>query len=366
MPVSQDSRSDSTRRPFGVVESQGGTVEATLFELSNQDLRVRLTDFGATLVALEAPDRAGQRADVALGYNDAASYGVRSGPYLGAVVGRYANRIAKGRFELDGEVYRLPVNNGPNSLHGGLDGLSRVPWSGRLIETGRGPGLELRHLSPDGAQGYPGDLDVTVRYSLVGSDLVIEAEATTSRATVVNLSFHGYFNLAGHDAGDILSHEVCIPASYYTPVDDALVPTGEIAEVAGTPMDLRCFTRVGQHIDEDFDQLRLAGGYDHNWVVDRDDKDEGELAAAGAVRDPVSGRQLEVLTTQPGVQFYTGNFLDGATPGKGGATYARRCGLCLETQHFPDAPNQPNFPSTVLRPGGHYRHTTVYRFSCFD
>ena len=353
----------SSCRPFGQVESGGGTVDASLFELESERLRVRATDFGAALVAVETQDREGSFADILLGYDAAASYGKRGGPYLGSVVGRYANRIAKGRFELDDEIFELPINNGPNSLHGGLDGLSRVPWEGELLRSPSGHGVEFRHTSPHGAEGYPGEVDIVVRYRLAGeTDLIIEAEASTDRPTVLNLSYHGYFNLAGHDSGDILEHEVRLQASHYTPVDEDLIPTGEIAPVDGTPMDLRSLTPVGRHIDANFEQLTLAGGYDHNWVIDRTASD-GEPALAGTVRDPRSGRQLEVLTTQPGVQFYAGNFLDGSIPGKGGANHGRRCGLCLETQHFPDSPNQPSFPSTVLRPGELYRHVTIYRFS---
>ncbi len=363
-PSTATSSWSSTRSSFGPVERAGAIFEASLFDLQIPGLRIQATDWGASLVSVEVPDREGQVADVLLGYDSVEGYGARGGPYFGAVVGRFANRIAKGRFTLDGETFELPINNGPNSLHGGLDGLSRVPWQGRQVESERGPAVEFRHVSRHGAEGYPGELAVLVRYRLESpSDLVIEAEATTDRPTVVNLSYHGYFNLAGEGRGDILEHEVRLLASRYTPVDENLIPTGEIASVDGTPMDLRSWTRVGQHIDDDFEQLSLAGGYDHNWVIDRSPGCPVELTAAAAVRDSGCGRRLDVLTTQPGVQFYAGNFLDGSVLGKSGKTYGRRSGLCVETQHFPDSPNQPEFPSTVLRPGRRYHHTTVYRFT---
>ena len=341
--------------------------DVRLFELSNGSMKVALSNYGGLIVALEVPDAEGQMADVVLGHDRPEKY---VNGYFGAVVGRYANRIAKGRFTLDGETYELATNNGPNSLHGGEVGFDSVVWDWRLIgeptDTVSDPGavgVELTYVSVDGEEGYPGTLTATVRYTLgQANELHIDAKATTDEPTVCNLAFHSYFNLRGEGDGDILGHEVELFASAYTPVDETLIPTGDIAPVEGTPMDFLTPRAIGERIDNDFEQLVFGSGYDHNWVIDGQPSTSA-LALAARARDPESGRVLEVLTSEPGVQFYAGNFLDGSDIGKGGKPYPRRSGFCLETQHFPDSPNQPGFPSTVLRPGETYRHVTVYRFS---
>ena len=375
----QESRLRITSRPFGQVAGR----EATLYTLHAPDTRVHLSDFGGTLVGIETRDRKGEVADVLLGYDEAEPYSQRSTPYFGAIVGRYANRIAKGRFQVDGKKYKLPINNGPNSLHGGLDGLSRVFWQAGLLESPnrneKSVGVELRYLSPDGEEGYPGNLEIVVRYLLnEDGELRIETEAVTDAPTPVNLSFHPYFNLGGHSSGDILDHRLQIAARRFTPVDDTLIPTGELLNVEGTPMDFREPVTIGERIDADFEQLRFGQGYDHNWVLDgpplrgnrKKESDTEErlrgrfpLRTVAQVDHEPSGRRLEVLTTQPGLQFYAGNFLDGSIVGKDGARYQRRSGFCLETQHFPDSPNHDHFPDTLLRPGDRFEHVTVYRFS---
>ena len=354
---------DVTRRPWGEVDGK----EVELFRLeSRSGARVEISELGGAIVSLTAADRHGEFADVVLGFNDLESYLADTNPYFGAIVGRYANRIAGGRFTLDGETYTLPQNNGENSLHGGVRGLTRVVWDGAPFETETEAGVLLRYRSPDGEEGYPGNVDFRVRYVLVaGGDLRIEAEAVTDRPTVVNLSFHSYFNLKGEGAGDILDHELALGSRHYTPVDETLIPTGEIAPTEGTPMDFFAPTVVGDRIDDDFEQLRIGGGYDHNWVLlPTEGVDEPRLAAK--VYEPETGRVLLVNTTAPGLQLYTGNFLDGALVGKSGRPYVHRGGLCLETQHFPDSPNQPEFPSTVLRPGETYRQVTEYQFMTGD
>ena len=348
-----------TSRPWGEVDGK----EVELFRLeSRSGAVVEIAEFGGAIVSLTAADRDGEFADVVLGFNDLESYVAETNPYFGAIVGRYANRIAGGRFTLDGETYTLPRNDGENSLHGGVRGLTRVVWHGEPIRTEHGRGVALRYRSPDGEEGYPGNVDFEVRYILGIGELRIEAEATTDRPTVVNLSFHSYFNLKGEGEGDILDHELGLVSGSYTPVDANLIPTGEIASVAGTPMSFTRSTRIGDRVDDDFEQLRLAGGYDHNWVVDRSGEAADESAPVARLHEPVSGRLLLVATTAPGLQLYTGNFLDGTLVGKSGRPYVHRGGLCLETQHFPDSPNQPGFPSTVLRPGETYRQVTEYVF----
>jgi aldose 1-epimerase len=296
---------------------------------------------------------------VVLGYETLDPYLRSNRPYFGALVGRNANRIAFGRFELDGRTHELARNDGPHHLHGGLRGFDKVVWSASAGETPRGASLELRHLSADGDEGYPGNLSVAATYTFTDDDqLVVEYSATTDRPTLCNLTHHGYFNLDG--APDVLGHVLAIPARRFTPVDAGLIPTGELRAVAGTPMDFTRPTAIGARIDADDEQLRFGRGYDHNFVLDRD---RAGLAPAARLVGPGSGRTLEVLTTEPGLQLYSGNFLDGTLLGKGGLRYGPRSGLCLETQHFPDSPHHPGFPSTVLRPGERYRSSTVYRFS---
>lgn len=319
--------------------------------------RVRLIDFGATIVSIEVPDGRGGLVDVALGFDSLEGYVSHRG-CLGAVVGRFANRIANARFTLDGHDYRLRPRGGVHHLHGGPEGFDRVAWHGEWLEPGRS--VRFSRRSPDGEEGYPGACDIRVTYTFDDETrLTVAYEATSDAPTPVNLSQHTYFNLAGHTAGGILDHELTLGASHFTPVDDTLIPTGEIRSVDGTSLDFRRPVRVGARIDSGESQLRIAGGYDHNFVLDRTG---AEPAFAARVRDPESGRTLEVSTTEPGIQFYTGNFLDGSQVGKGGFAYQRRYGLCLETQHFPDSPNQPSFPDTILRPGQTFRSRTEFRF----
>ena len=348
-----------TRRPWGEVDGK----EVELFRIARFDgTTVEVSELGGAIVSMRVRDRDGEFADIVLGFDDLESYLADANPYFGAIVGRYANRIAGGRFTLDGETYTLPQNNGENSLHGGVRGLTRVVWEGEPFETQTEGGVLLRYRSPDGEEGYPGNVDFQVRYSLVlGGDLRIEAEAVTDKPTVVNLSFHSYFNLKGEGEGDILDHELYLNSLQYTPVGETLIPTGEIAPTEGTPMDFFNAAVIGDRIDGDFEQLRFGGGYDHNWVL-RPAEGDDELRLAAIAVEPVNGRQLHVRTTAPGLQLYTGNFLDGTLVGKSDRPYVHRGGFCLETQHFPDSPNQPSFPSTVLRPGETYRQVTEYVF----
>jgi aldose 1-epimerase len=347
----------TSQRPWG--HTADGTA-VTLYTLRNaHGLRADISNYGGIVTSLLVPDRGGQMADVVLGYDSLADY-LAGSPYFGAIVGRYGNRIARGRFTLDGVTYTLAVNNGPNALHGGLKGFDKVVWQAQPYSDSIEAGLRLHYVSPDGEEGYPGRLDVTVTYALTNANaLRIDYRMTTDKATIHNVTHHGYFNLAGHASGDILGHELMLHADRFTPVDSTLIPTGELRAVAGTPFDFRTPTAIGARIDADDRQLRYAGGYDHNFVLNGE---AGTLRVVGRVRDPQSGRVMEISTTEPGIQFYSGNFLDGSNVGKGGARYGHRAGFCLETQHFPDSPNHPDFPSTVLRPGEEYRSTTVYRF----
>lgn len=344
-----------TRQPFGTAPD-GQAVE--LITLTNANgVELRAMTYGAIIVSLKVPDRAGKLGDVVLGYDSLAGY-VKSSPYFGAVVGRYGNRIAKGKFTLDGTAYTLAVNNGPNALHGGLKGFDKVVWHANTLHSADGVGIRFHYVSKDGEEGYPGTLSASVTYVLTDSNEVhVAYEATTDKATPLNLTQHSYFNLAG--TGDILAHVLTLHADRYTPVDSTLIPTGELAPVAGTPFDFTAPHAVGERINADHQQLKFGGGYDHNFVLTRADTG---LTLAAVLKEPTSGRVLEVRTTEPGVQFYSGNFLDGTLTGKGGTVYAHRTGLCLETQHFPDSPNQAAFPSTILRPGQTYRSRTVWRF----
>jgi aldose 1-epimerase len=340
-----------TRSPFGKVSEQA--VE--LFTLRNASgVEVRATNYGGIITSIRVPDRSGRFGDVVLGFDSLEPY-LKGHPFFGAIVGRYGNRIAKGRFALDGKTYSLAANNGPNHLHGGVKGFDKHVWQ---AQASGGNALVLTRRSPDGEEGYPGNLDVRITYTLTDrNELRVDYHATTDKPTPVNLTQHTYFNLAGQ--GDILGHEMTIEADRYTPVDSDLIPTGELASVAGTPFDFRKPTAIGARIESSNPQIANGRGYDHNWVLNRSGSG---LQPAAHVSDPVSGRTLDVLTTEPGVQFYTGNFLDGTLTGKGGTVYRRRTGFCLETQHFPDSPNQPAFPSTILEPGREYRTQTVFRF----
>ncbi|MBV8865747.1 MAG: galactose mutarotase [Acidobacteriaceae bacterium] len=335
--------------------------EISLYTLRNPSgIEVRVINYGGRVVSLKTPDRTGEFGDIVLGFDNPAGY-LAKNPYFGALVGRYANRIANGEFVLNGTRYTLARNNGQNSLHGGWKGFDKRIWDAREVSSSIDPGLELSYLSVDGEEGYPGNLQVTVRYTLTSSnELRLDYSATTDKDTVLNLTNHSYFDLSGQGAGKILDFEVMINADRFTPVNAHLIPTGELQPVEGTPFDFRKPMPIGSRIDESDQQLKLAIGYDHNFVLNA--SGNGSSLAA-RVSDPKTGRVLEVLTTQPGVQFYTGNHLDGSVTGKNGVVYGFRSAVCFETQHFPDSPNHPEFPSTELKAGQRYRGTTIFRFS---
>ncbi|MFF3345412.1 aldose epimerase family protein [Streptomyces sp. NPDC002779] len=331
------------------------------WSLENGGTRLKVLSYGGIVQSLEVPDRRGRRTNVSLGFDTIEEY-VASSPYFGALIGRYGNRIGKGRFTLDGKTHQLSVNDGENSLHGGSKGFDKVVWDVEPFTKGSDVGLYLYYTSVDGEMGYPGTLRTKVTYTLTRSgDWRIDYEATTDKATVVNLTSHVYWNLAGESSGTIYDHELSIAASRYTPVDSGLIPTGELAKVAGTPFDFRRTKTVGEDIRVAHQQLLYGKGIDHNWVLDKGITARPEWVAT--LRDPSSGRTLKIATTEPGLQFYSGNFLDGTLVGSGGSVYRQGDALCLETQHFPDSPNQPSFPSTTLRPGQTYRTTTVHSFS---
>ncbi len=346
-----------SRSTFGQLPD-GRMVE--LFQLRNAaGMEVEVINYGAIIRALRVPDRAGILGDVVLGFDSLSGY-LQPHPYMGAVVGRYANRIGGARFVLEGTTYELAANDGPNHLHGGIKGFDKVLWQAEPFSNGTESGVRFTYVSPDGEEGYPGTLHVAVTYTLTDTNaLVIDYEATTDKPTIVNLTQHAYFNLAGQ--GDILNHELQIFADFFTPVDERLIPTGEILSVAGTPFDFRQAQRIGARIHAADVQLQRGRGYDHNFVLQR--RERGTLELAARVYEPTTGRGMTVYTTEPGLQFYGGNFLDGSLQGKGGRVYALRTGFCLETQHFPDSPNKTHFPSPVLRPGETYRSRTVYAFS---
>ncbi|MHC4646767.1 MAG: aldose epimerase family protein [Planctomycetota bacterium] len=332
-----------------------------LYTLTNaHGLRARITNYGAIVVSLEAPDRTGELDDIVLGFDTLDGY-LAGHPYFGCVVGRYGNRIGKGRFTLDGVEYKLATNNGPNHLHGGAVGFDKVLWEAEPVKEKDAVGVRLSYLSKDGEEGYPGNLSCTVVYALTDdNELKISYEAKTDKATPVNLTHHSYFNLAGQGEGDILSHELMLNADRYTPVDETLIPTGALHSVRGTPFDFIKPTAVGARISQDNEQLKFGLGYDHNFVLS---SGGGTLALAATVYEPTKGRVMEIYTTEPGIQFYSGNFLDGTNVGKGGKVYKHRYGFCLETQHFPDSPNKPKFPPVILNPGQKYTHVTVHKFS---
>lgn len=343
------------RSPFGSMP-EGATVD--LFTLKNPaGMEVRAISYGAILVSIRTPDRTGRFADIALGFDALDDYLTRS-RFFGALVGRYGNRIANGRFTIDGRPVQLATNSGTNHLHGGVKGFDKVLWQGEPFERDGAAGVTFSYTSRDGEEGYPGTLKTTVVYTLTPrNELVVDYTATTDKPTIINLTQHSYFNLAGEGHGDVRGHEVTLAADRFTPVDAGMIPTGELTAVAGTPFDFRTATAIGARIDEGHPQLKVAGGYDHNFVLNGGPS----LHVAARVVEPSSGRTLQVDTTEPGVQFYTGNKLTGAI-GKGGHVYGPRTGFCLETQHFPDSPNKPNFPSTVLRPGDIHRSKTVFTF----
>lgn len=352
----QPSRGQIMRQPFG--KTKDGTPVDLYTLKNNKGMEVGICNYGGLIIFLKVPDRSGQFTDVVLGYDKLDDY-IKDSPYFGALIGRYGNRIAKGKFTLNGKEYTLAINNDPNALHGGFKGFDKVVWEARLLASFDGPALELKYVSPDGEEGYPGNLAVTVIYTLTADNaLKIEYTAVTDKDTVVNLTAHSYFNLAGK--GNILNHVVMIPADTFTPVDSTLIPTGELRPVAGTPFDFRTPTAIGARINQDDEQLKFGKGYDHNWVIN---KQPGELTLMGRVSEPTSGRVLEVWSTEPGLQFYSGNFLNGKNVGKGGWVYNFRNGFCMEPQHFPDSPNKPSFPSVVLKPDQVYQNTIIYKFS---
>jgi len=358
---SQAMRGTIRKQSFGKTTS-GEPID--LYSLSNKKgMEVSISNFGATVVTLRVPDRAGKSADVVLGFDTLEAY-ENGKAYFGATVGRYANRIGGGTSSIDGKTYTLPKNDGNNTLHGGIVGFNKKVWKAREIASKDGESLELSYLSPDGEEGLPGNLSVKVVFTLPAdrNELKIDYSATTDKDTVLNLSNHSYFNLAGEGNGDILDHVLTLHAKQFTPVDKTLIPTGELRDVAGTPLDFTTATPIGKRINDNYEQLVFGKGYDHNWVLARSGSGNGLTIAANAY-DPKSGRKLEVLTTEPGVQFYSGNFLDGSVKGKGGKPYGQRTAFCLETQHFPDSPNHPNFPSTLLKPGAVFQSQTVFRFS---
>ena len=342
-----------TKSVFGSMPD-GTKVE--IYTLEEGSIKARVMTYGARLVSLEVPDRSGKIADIVLGYESLDGYTADPKSYFGSIVGRYGNRIAHATFTLDGKRYELPANDGVNTLHGGTKGFDKLVWKGQEIPHG----VELTLVSKDGDQGFPGTLTARVRYTLEAHALKIEYFATTDKDTVLNLTNHSYFNLAGEGQGDILNHLMMIPADRYTPVDSGLIPTGELAPVAGTPLDFHKATAIGARIDDPNEQMRLGGGYDHNFVLNGK---MGVLQETARVVEPTSGRVLTVETTQPGVQFYSGNFLDGTLHGKHGHVYAKHTGFCLETQHFPDSPNHPKFPTSELKPGETYHSVTLFKFS---
>lgn len=360
--------------PAAAPEASGPTVPKDLFgtiTLPNQPaqeierytlknahgVEVQAITYGGIITSIKAPDRNGAMADIVLGFDSIDGY-AKGHPYFGAIVGRYGNRIARGRFAIDGQSFRLATNDGPNHLHGGVRGFDKQVWKAEPLPGKNG--VMFSRTSPDGEEGYPGNLELRVSYELTdGNQLIVEYRAVTDKATPLNLTQHSYFNLAGDGSGDILGHSLVLNADRYTPVNGTLVPTGDITSVEGTPFDFRTPSRIGERLDQPHPQLKAGKGYDHNWVLNR--RGEG-LQLAAVVTEPVSGRTLEITTTEPGIQFYAGNFLDGTLTGKGGHVYKHRSGFCLETQHFPDSPNQPSFPSTIVKPGEEFRSITVFTF----
>jgi aldose 1-epimerase len=358
-------RSQGKRRAGVTTQADYGTTpdgqRVTLYTLTNRrGAEARVITYGGAVVSLKVPDRNGRLGDVVLGFDTLEGW-MKQSFYINALIGRYGNRIARGRFTLDGGQYHLATNNGPNHLHGGVRGFDKVVWRARPLDTAAGPALELTYHSHDGEEGYPGNLGVAATYTLTdNNELRIDYSATTDKPTVVNLTQHNYYNLAGEGSGDILRHQLRINAARFTPTDSTSIPTGELRPVRGTPFDFTSPTEIGARIDADDEQIRFGNGYDHNFVINGR---AGALRRAATVYEPTSGRVMEVWTTEPGLQFYSGNFLDGGGGGKNGHTYPRRAAFCLETQHYPDSPNHPSFPSTVLRPGQRFRSTTIYRFS---
>jgi aldose 1-epimerase len=357
-PVQQPQTRVAESPDFGRMPS-GDPV--SLVTLRNQNgVEIRLMPIGGTILSLRTPDRAGAIDDIVLGFDQAAPYLEKTNPYFGSIIGRYANRIAKGRFVLDKKTYQLATNDGENHLHGGNKGWDKVLWTSEPFQRADGVGVILKYTSPAGEEGYPGTVSATVTYRLTDQNqLIVDYRATTDAPTIVNLTQHSYFNLGGSKTTDILGHQLMLNADQYTPVNATLIPTGDLATVEGTPFDFRTPTAIGARIGDKNEQLTRGKGYDHNFVVRRTGPG---LELAARVVEPTTGRSLEIETTEPGIQFYSGNFLDGSITGKGGRVYPHRSGFCLEPQHYPDSPNQPKFPPTVLRPGEEYQTQTVYTF----
>lgn len=351
-----------TKTSFGALSEAPDSPQADLYTMTNRNgMEVAITNYGGIIVSLKAPDKSGKMADVVLGFDNVSGYVKNPSPYFGALIGRYGNRIGHARFKLKGVEYKLAKNNGENSLHGGLKGFDKVLWTVSNVSTPAAAALQLSYTSKDGEEGYPGTLTAQVVYMLTDkNELSVDYSATTDKDTVLNLTNHSYFNLAGQGEGTILQNELLLNADRYTPVDAGLIPTGKIEPVKGTPFDFTKATAIGARIKDSHPQMKLGGGYDHNFVLNKSDS---SLTKAAEVYEPQSGRVLEVLTTEPGVQLYTSNFLDGTITGKAGKVYPRNAALCLETQHYPDSPNKPEFPTTVLKPGDRFQSKTVFRFS---
>ena len=357
-PAATDAAASVTRAPFGTAPD--GTPVDVYTLVNSRGIRTRILTYGGIVQTLETPDRTGKLDDVVLGFDDLQGY-VKSSPYFGAIVGRYGNRIARGRFTLDGKTYTLVINNKPNHLHGGTKGFDKVVWAAQQFQSDSGVGIVLTHTSNDGDEGYPGTLRAKVTYTLTNRDeLAIDYEATTDKATPVNLTNHTYWNLAGDGTRDILGHVLTLESGAIVPVDSTLIPTGALMPVTGTPFDFRSPTAVGARIEDPHQQIKVGRGYDHTFVLDG--VRQAGVAHAARVTEPTTGRTLDIHTTEPGVQVYSGNFLDGTAVGKRGRPYRHRYGLALETHHYPDSPNQPSFPSVILRPGETYRTRTVFVF----
>jgi len=356
---SAEAKKTMKKQPFGKTED-GQQVE--LYTLTNKSgMEAAITNFGGIVVSLKAPDRSGKLDDVVLGYDQLDGY-LTNKAFFGALIGRYANRIAHGKFTLNGVTCNVPKNDADNALHGGLKGFNKRVWTAQDVSGNHGQALQLTYGSKDGEEGFPGNLSAKVVYTLTDqNELRIDYSATTDKETVVNLTNHSYFNLAGQGKGDILGHELTIHSDRFTPVDATLIPTGELKPVKGTPFDFTKSTAIGARVNQDDEQLKVGKGYDHNWVLNGGGK--GAVSLAAEAYEPKTGRVLQILTDQPGIQFYSGNFLDGTIQGKSGKVYNLRNGFCLETQHFPDSPNHPAFPSTVLKPGQQYKTTTIFKFS---
>ncbi|RUR54695.1 aldose epimerase family protein [Vreelandella populi] len=360
----------------GVTESVFGQLpdgrQVDVYQLTNANgIELRVANYGGTILSLKTPDREGNVDDIVLGFDSLDEYlsdeYQQANPYFGAIIGRYGNRIAEGQFTLEGETYTLATNDGDNHLHGGQQGFDRVLWQAEPFENDEGKGLVLRYTSDDGEEGYPGRLETEVTYTLTDDDtLIVDYRAETDKATPINLTQHSYFNLKGEGSDSILDHQLMLNADVFTPVSESLIPTGELQSVEGTPFDFTQATPIGERIEQDNEQLSFGGGYDHNFVLNRDSAESGDLVMAAKVWEPQSGRVLEIETTEPGIQFYSGNFLTGDLTGKSGQAYPQRSGFALETQHFPDSPNQDTFPNTILEPGETYRSRTIFRFSAQD